>query len=764
MRATIKNKLVAGFGVLLLLFVAFSVAVMYNMANVKKQFSYVVEHDAAVIANANQLLKLVVDMETGQRGFCITHNEKFLEPYINSHDEFDELLKIEKKLVGDNPPQVKALEGIEALVDQWLEKAAVPEIAKAREAAASTDTNEQNKLRKELAALLEAGTGKALIDEIREKFSEFIKTEMELLNQRYAAASQTTRNTNKITLLMVAFSVVFGLSIAVFTIRGIINSVAKLLEGTKIIAAGNQKHRIEIKSKDEIGELAVSFNQMVDKRVQTGDELREYRDHLEELVSERTTELRESEEKYRLLLNNQTDLVVKVDLEGRFLFVSPTYCEMFGKNEDELLGNTFMPVVHEEDIEQTLKEMEKLYRPPYHARMQQRCKTVNGWRWFEWVDTAVLDENGNVIEIIGVGRDITERKQTERKLRTKEQVFDISITANSIADPKGMINEVNTAFLQIWGFSNEDEVLGKKISCFLQSAEKAAEIVETLNNEGVWKGDFIAKKKDGSTFIAHALATVLHDKNGKIVGFQSSVSDITESKEAEDKLIVYQRHLKALAWQLSLTEEQERKHIATWIHDEITQALIAVNMRLSALQNSMKTGQVAGDIDGFKKFISELIEKTRSQAFDLSSPVLYMFGLAEAISGYLADEIQAKHEIMTEFEDDGLSKPLDEDLQIQLFRSVRELLTNAIKHAHAQNIKISMFKENDTIKISVEDDGVGFDSSKKDSGIDLAKGFGLFSIHENLNQLGGDVEVKSIVGQGTVVVLTAPLKSDVSGR
>ena len=113
-----------------------------------------------------------------------------------------------------------------------------------------------------------------------------------------------------------------------------------------------------------------------------------------------------NEENYRLLLHNQTDLVVKVDKEGKFLFVSPSYCKMFGKTENELLSQKFMPLVHKDDVEHTENEMKKLYAPPYNCRIRQRAKTVNGWRWLEWVDTAVLDENGEVKEIIGVGRDI----------------------------------------------------------------------------------------------------------------------------------------------------------------------------------------------------------------------------------------------------------------------------------------------------------------------------------------------------------------------
>ncbi|MET0102994.1 MAG: sensor domain-containing diguanylate cyclase [Sedimenticola sp.] len=126
--------------------------------------------------------------------------------------------------------------------------------------------------------------------------------------------------------------------------------------------------------------------------------------------------LTEKEQVYRLLIENQTDLVVKVDLEGRFQFVSQTYCETFGKSQDELLGNQFMPLVHEDDRKSTAKAMEALYSPPHKAYMEQRAMTKDGWRWFGWMDTAVLDDSQNVIAIIGVGRDITDKKQAEFRL------------------------------------------------------------------------------------------------------------------------------------------------------------------------------------------------------------------------------------------------------------------------------------------------------------------------------------------------------------
>ncbi|MEJ2590945.1 MAG: PAS domain S-box protein [Candidatus Thiodiazotropha sp.] len=131
-------------------------------------------------------------------------------------------------------------------------------------------------------------------------------------------------------------------------------------------------------------------------------------------------ELSERESKYRLLVENAEDLVVKVDNDGRFLFVSPSYCRTFGRSEHQLLGKHFMPLVHEDDQASTAEAMKKLYYPPFAAYVEQRAMTVNGWRWFGWSDKAMLDSSNRVVEIVGVGRDITQQKTAEFALRESE--------------------------------------------------------------------------------------------------------------------------------------------------------------------------------------------------------------------------------------------------------------------------------------------------------------------------------------------------------
>ncbi len=131
--------------------------------------------------------------------------------------------------------------------------------------------------------------------------------------------------------------------------------------------------------------------------------------------------LKESEEKYRLLVENQNDLVVKVNPEGEFLYVSPSYCKYFNKTEKELLGKSFLPLVHPGDQESTSAAMQALYTEPYSCYIEQRVLAENEWRWLSWLDTSILDEQGNVKEIIGVGRDITLQKNAEIKLNESNQ-------------------------------------------------------------------------------------------------------------------------------------------------------------------------------------------------------------------------------------------------------------------------------------------------------------------------------------------------------
>jgi PAS domain S-box-containing protein len=198
--------------------------------------------------------------------------------------------------------------------------------------------------------------------------------------------------------------------------------------------------------------------------------------------------LRESEEKYRLLVNHAGDMVVKVDPEGRFVFVSPQYCRVFGKSEEELLGHTFLPLVHEDDRVSTEKAMESLMAPPHTCYIEQRAMTRNGWRWIAWRDTAILDAHGNVETIIGVGRDIQslkeadeERERLRERLNRAEKMEALNLLAGGVAHDlnnilSGLISYPDLLLLDL----PEDSDLREPLETIRESGFRAAAVVRDM--------------------------------------------------------------------------------------------------------------------------------------------------------------------------------------------------------------------------------------------------------------------------------------------
>jgi len=165
-------------------------------------------------------------------------------------------------------------------------------------------------------------------------------------------------------------------------------------------------------------------------------------------------ELIRQEEEYRTLIQQQNDLFVRVNAAGAFEFVSDSYCRIFGKTRSELIGHSFMPLVHEDDRERTRLAMESLYAPPYRCRLEQRAWTVEGWRWFEWDDTAIVDDDGAVTAILGAGRDVTDRKSSEEEQREILNSLPIPVVVSEGDDERVIM--VNAAFRRLFGYTERE--------------------------------------------------------------------------------------------------------------------------------------------------------------------------------------------------------------------------------------------------------------------------------------------------------------------
>ena len=205
-----------------------------------------------------------------------------------------------------------------------------------------------------------------------------------------------------------------------------------------------------------------------------------------------------------------------------------------------------------------------------------------------------------------------------------------------------------------------------------------------------------------------------------------------------------------------LAEERERQRIALCLHDDVCQSLAFVKMNLQIVNASLENQAHSRDVLAVCETLTQMMKEVRSLTFELSSPILSEFGLEAAVSNWLKEQIEQKHGMHTVFSEDGQDKPLSTDVQAMLFRSVREILTNTVKYSEARSVEVCIAREGNQVVILVEDNGIGFTPEavvvSRESG-----GYGLFSIRERLDQLGGSLEIHSSPGNGCQSILRAPL-------
>jgi signal transduction histidine kinase len=170
----------------------------------------------------------------------------------------------------------------------------------------------------------------------------------------------------------------------------------------------------------------------------------------------------------------------------------------------------------------------------------------------------------------------------------------------------------------------------------------------------------------------------------------------------------------------------------------------------------VRSSKVAKDLQEISDLVAQTIKSTRNLTFELSPPVLYELGFEPALE-WLTKQVRQQHGLLTEFTDDGQAKPLDDDISVLLFQAVRELLVNVVKHSKAKNVAVSARMLDREVQVSVEDDGVGFDTSLASSVDHSTNGFGLFSIHQRLGHIGGHLDIESEPGKGTRISLVAPI-------
>jgi PAS domain S-box-containing protein len=408
-----------------------------------------------------------------------------------------------------------------------------------------------------------------------------------------------------------------------------------------------------------------------------------------------------------------------------------------------------------------------------------------------WISTsarAVKDTNGTALYYEGTAEDITRRKRAGDALKQSEEdyrsIFENAVEGICRSTVDGKFLKVNPALVKMLGYDSEEELLNVDIPTQvyhdpLDRLEFQRKIAE---HDKVTSLQLGMKKKNGELIYVNVNDRIQRDANGEILYYEATIEDVTERKKTEEALqrahaeletrvrertaelakanrdlMEYHHQLRLMASELSLLQEEERRKMATYLHDTIGQALAVAKIKLKGVQEAVRSNGILDSMNEILELIEFAIQETRSLTFDLSPPILYELGFESAVE-WLAEQIGEKQNLRITYENDRAEKPLGNDVRVVLFQTVRELLLNVVKHAEAKTVKISLCREGDNLRIDLRDDGIGFDTSEIFSCRSKNRGFGLFDIRERLRHLGGHVEVKSQAGFGTHVTLTATLR------
>jgi len=262
----------------------------------------------------------------------------------------------------------------------------------------------------------------------------------------------------------------------------------------------------------------------------------------------------------------------------------------------------------------------------------------------------------------------------------------------------------------------------------------------------------------------------IHDDAGELVKWFGTFTDITRHKQLEEQLRELNenleqrvaertaiaerrtRQLQAMSAELAQTEERERRRLAEFLHDHLQQLLYAARLGVFRVRRY----DVSGDVDRGLKHIDELLNQSisasRSLTSELSPPALYDSGLAVALR-WLARQMEEKHGLRVVLDAPDEIDPIDENTRVFLFQAVRELLFNVVKHAQVDEAQVTVVNDKGHIRIRVVDEGAGFTPAQLDDHDDSITGFGLLSLRERVEVIGGRLEITSAPGGGSVLEL-----------
>jgi len=364
--------------------------------------------------------------------------------------------------------------------------------------------------------------------------------------------------------------------------------------------------------------------------------------------------------------------------------------------------------------------------------------------------------------LIGMALDLTEMKIAEMELRSSEEklktIFDISPGLICVANVNtGYFTQCNKAVTKLLNFSVE-KFISKPYMEFIHPDDRQSsldEINEELKGSDVadFENRYLCKDGTYKWLAWHGTAA---DKDGNV---HATATDITRRKLTELANKKNKKELRRLTYELIQTREIEKKNLARELHDEVGQSLTAIKINLAEVQKKLPNNLPLILMDRLKETdeITESIIEQISNFINILRPtMLDDLGLISALRWY-TNQLKKRTGlkiILTSVTIPEFSNP---ETSIMLYRIIQEALNNVVKHASATTVNITFELDKLILKLSISDDGIGFDVIKTLQLPDIQRGLGLIGMHERVEMIGGSINIISKPVKGTKLVIQLPI-------
>jgi PAS domain S-box-containing protein len=408
----------------------------------------------------------------------------------------------------------------------------------------------------------------------------------------------------------------------------------------------------------------------------------------------------QSEERFRSIVQFLTDIIMIIDAKINILYESPSCSVVLGYPQGALIGMNGFDIIHPDDRNYVSKDLKEVFQNSNDFKPTEfRVKNFHG----QWISLEVIAnnmlKNPAIQGIVITGRDVTERNRVERALKISETKF--RNIFNNSSDPIVIISnrykflEVNEVFLKVTGYSLEDT--GKMKLTEIITDPYLPQLVENLSK--IFRKEYQSaleceiKCKDKQSFPAEI--------NSKLIDFEgelaliSVIRNITERKQLENRILDT----------IISTEEKEREKFARNLHDELGPLLSSIKMYVNSLSSSTERPKHDFITSQLSIILKEVIQSTKELSNDLSPHVLANYGLVAALEWYIN---QLKPYISISFETNLKDERFPTSLELSVYRIIKELINNTVKHAKAKLIDVRLFHILKSIHLHYDDNGIGF--------------------------------------------------------